>query len=96
MSARLLHVGCRVDGCERKHLARGYCNTHYKREIVRADVDRRSAPIHLEDVEWMAETGEKWTGAIHRLGVKESTLERFLERAERQDLIRKLRRRVAA
>lgn len=91
-----LHVGCKVEGCDAKHLARGYCNTHYKREIVRADTERRSPRIHLEDVEWMAETGETWPIAVERLGVKENTLLRHLERANRYDLIRKLQRRVAA
>ena len=91
-----LHVGCKIDDCDRKHLARGYCNLHYKREIVRPDVERRSPPIHLEDVEWMAETGEVWDRAVERLGVKENTLLRHLERADRYDLIRKLKRRVAA
>ena len=91
-----LHTGCKVDGCDRPHLARGYCNLHYKREIVRADAERRSPRIHTEDVEWMAETGETWLIAVERLGVKENTLLRHLERAGRYDLIQKLQRRLVA
>lgn len=25
------HVGCRIEGCDRPHQARGYCNPHYTR-----------------------------------------------------------------
>lgn len=91
-----LHVGCIVDDCDRKHLARGYCNVHYKQLVVRGGSTRGNPLFHLEDVEWMAETGESWIGALDRLGVKEDTLLRRLERADRYDLIRKLKGRVAA
>lgn len=84
---------CTYPSCDRKHAARGFCQHHYKREITRAGVDRRSPPIHIEDVEWMAETGETWLRAIDRLGVKENTLKRHLERAGRYDLIRRMQRR---
>lgn len=89
---------CTVDGCDRKHLARGYCRTHYAALVTRAGAPRREAPraIHIEDVEWMAETGEVLERAAERLGVKPNTLERQLERAGRYDLVRKLRRRVMA
>lgn len=91
-----LYVGCKVEGCDEKHQARGFCNRHYKREIYRAGVTRRRPPIHLEDVEWMADTGETWERAAERLDVKPNTLLRYLERAHRYDLIRKLQRRVMA
>lgn len=87
---------CAVDGCNRKHRARGYCDTHYKREVVRATAQRRSEPLHLEDIEWLAETGEVWERAIQRLNTREDTLRKFLERHGRYDLIRTLRRRVVA
>lgn len=91
-----LHLGCIVDGCDGKHLARGYCNVHYKRVVIRG-LDAEGSPrIHLEDVEWMADTGETWLIAVERLGVKENTLLRHLERAGRYDLIRKLQRRLVA
>lgn len=89
MSARL----CSVDGCDDRHVARGYCATHYKQQVTRAGAKRRSAPIHIEDVEWMAETGEVWTEAAKRLGVHPKTLERRLARAGRQDLVTTLRTR---
>ena len=28
---RPLHVGCLIEGCERKHYARGLCRMHYMR-----------------------------------------------------------------
>lgn len=37
----------------------------------------------LEDVRWMAETGECLDGAARRLGLSRGTLERFLERNDR-------------
>lgn len=87
---------CTVDGCTDKHLARGYCRHHYGTHIERPDAPRRTPAIHLEDVEWMAETGEEWTRAVERLGVKEATLLRHLERAGRYDLVQKLQRRAVA
>ena len=87
---------CTIDGCSNKHVARGFCRRHYGAYIEPVDTPRRAPAIHLEDVEWMAETGEVWERAIERLGVKENTLRKHLERHGRYDLIGKLRRRVAA
>lgn len=87
---------CAVDGCDRPHAARGYCHLHYKREVARAEVPRRNPALHLEDVEWMASTGEELSRAARRIGVAERTLIRHLERANRYDLIRKLRGRAVA
>ena len=95
MSAKI-YDGCTVPDCDRPHAARGYCNRHYKHYVCRAGRTRRTSAIVLEDVEWMAETGEHWDRAVLRLGVKENTLLRYLERAGRYDLIRRLQKRVAA
>jgi hypothetical protein len=86
---------CSVPGCTAKHVARGFCSVHYKREVSRAGAERRSTaiPIHLEDVEWMADTGETWLGAASRLGVHPKTLERRLHRDGRYDLVTRLRSR---
>lgn len=95
--SRSLNRTCEVDDCDRPHVARGYCRTHYNRN-ARGYLPRgqRSPEIHTEDVEWMAESGEHWDNAIKRLGVKDNTLQKHLERANRYDLIRKLKNRVAA
>lgn len=95
MTARRYN-GCKMEGCEREHTAKGYCNRHYKSQVYRAGRQRRTSAIQLEDVEWMAETGEWWGRAAQRLGVKENTLLRYLERAGRYDLIQKLQKRVPA
>lgn len=87
---------CTIEGCPEKHLARGYCRKHYATHIERPNSPRRASAIVLEDVEWLAETGEVWERAIERLGVKENTLRKYLERHDRYDLIRKLRRREIA
>jgi hypothetical protein len=38
----------------------------------------------LEDLRWMAETGECLEGAAHRLGMQSKSLERFLRRHDRE------------
>lgn len=49
--------------------------------------------LHLEDIEWMDETGETWAGAVTRLHAKPKTVEQFLYRAGRPDLIARLKSR---
>ena len=86
---------CAHDGCIRPSRARGYCHAHYKRMLAGRDMDGRVqlTTDHLEDVEWMAETGESFDRAAERLGVKPASLERFLQRRGRRDLIAALKRR---
>ena len=90
-SSRCPRVGCVMEGCDRKHQARGYCELHYKR-IAKG----QKAPLHIEDIEWMAETGECLTGAARRLGVQPKSVERFLYRNGRMDLHRVLKGREVA
>ena len=54
------YIGCFVEGCNRKHSARGYCNLHVKRLDRHGDVEYSSrqlkgfdphAKLELEDVE---------------------------------------------
>lgn len=83
MSRPATHVTCTVVGCDRKHAARGYCNMHYKREIVyggrgRSDHSPVVAEDRIEDCRWMAETGETLTGAAKRLGIGRTALESWL------------------
>ena len=73
---------CTIDGCDRKHLAHGYCRTHYGHHVL-----GKTAPAHMEDVEWLAATGETWERAAQRLGIKPDSLDRLLRRAGRHDLI---------
>ena len=75
---------CTIDGCERKHLAHGYCRTHYGRHV---EGKAPTATAHMEDVEWLAATGETWERAAQRLGIKPDSLDRLLRRAGRHDLI---------
>lgn len=39
---------CKVEGCERPHKARGYCDAHYKRVLARGD-PRADVPIKKVD-----------------------------------------------
>lgn len=59
---------------------------------TRAEIDAAMA-ARLEDVRWMAETGEHLDGAARRLGISTATLERFLERNDRDALSRLIARR---
>lgn len=56
MSRRRLYTGCRVEGCDRPHAARGYCNACYGALRYRGQLDelptevrqlRRPAPVRL-------------------------------------------------
>lgn len=81
---------CGVEGCPDQHHANGYCMTHNRRwrkygdplhDIHTADADAR-----LEDLRWMAETGEGLTVASARVGEKVKTVEAFLRRYDRECL----------
>lgn len=50
-----------------------------------------AAQERIEDIEFMAATGESFMGAAKRLGIGRSTLGNFLTRYDRQDLTRRLR-----
>lgn len=79
-----LHVGCKIDGCDGKHLARGFCNLHYKRVVVRntpePQADRRTVnpADRIEDCRWMADHGETLSGAARRIGIGRSALDAWL------------------
>ncbi len=116
---------CTVDGCERPHHARGFCNTHRpvarrtnRRLLTDADIailadleigDHQAAEMigrtvesvrtarrrhgfrdtqprdemvaeRLEDLAWLADTGENAVGAARRLGVSHDALDRWCRR----------------
>lgn len=89
-----IHVGCKVDGCDRKHAAKGFCNMHYKREYVYGGRGRTWRPFNpadrLEDCQWMAEHGESLSGAARRLGISRDALDTWLSNHDR-DVLRVLR-----
>lgn len=58
----------------------------YREDGQRRDNAERARAERIEDLEWMAETGESLAGAAHRLGLTLSALEHFLSRAGRLDL----------
>ena len=49
----------------------------------------RPAPL-VENVEWMADTGEVLAGIARRLGISEDSVKRQLQRHGRPDLIRRI------
>jgi hypothetical protein len=61
---------------------------------IDAVAERRAALI--EDVTWMAETGETFVGAARRLGMRPRSLKRTLLRAGHGALIRRLNANTAA
>lgn len=90
-------MSCSVDGCTTTAFARSWCKRHYSAWVRNGSTNtRRYTSAHIEDVEWMAETGETWFGACRRLEVKPKTLEKLLLRKGRADLVAVLRGRCAA
>ncbi len=91
---------CRVTGCERLAIARGYCKRHYKRAAKGATPEEMTmlTDAHLEDLEWMAANGERFDVAAARLHppMKATTLDRALRRVGRLDLLAALQRRGVA
>lgn len=91
---------CTVPGCDTPLWAKGYCNPHYQRHrrygSPYATPTGRRTSIHLEDVEFMADTGETFEGAAARLGVKPNSLEKHLARLGRRDLIHRFNHQLTA
>lgn len=86
---------CTIDGCDRPHAGRGYCQPHYKRwyrygdplgtpevqqpRLLTADV--------VEDLDWMAQHGETLAGAADRIS-KHTDIERTITPTELYDVLR--------
>ena len=86
---------CTIEGCTEPHKARGYCSPHYSVYVLGRKLRRVPAEM-LEDIEWMAVTGESWEGAAMRLGLTVPALERFLYGEKRHDLVAALKGREVA
>lgn len=82
---------CTIEDCPRPHAARGYCRLHYARIIKgarpRDDWQQVDQEARLEDVRWMASTGEGLTGAAERLGISRAALETWLRKYDRTLLV---------
>lgn len=80
---------CAIDGCEKPHKARGYCNRHY---IAWKDHGNPLAgrTWELEDIEWMVQHGESLDGAAARVGLRPGSLADALRRQGRRDLCDRL------
>lgn len=81
---------CSIDGCNTKHHANGYCGAHNRRWKTYGDPMHTVSKINhegrLEDVRWMAATGECLSGAAARLGIAVSALEVWGRRHDRESL----------
>lgn len=81
---------CGVTDCDGPRHAHGYCQPHSRRWLKYGDPMHESVTVNregrLEDVRWMAETGECLDGAARRLGLSRNSLEKWLERNERDVL----------
>lgn len=65
---------CTIDGCERKHIARGWCHTHWKRWKTHGDPLYVAQPHYSSPQESFAARAEQrgdcliWTGATYPAG----------------------------
>ena len=89
---------CAVEGCDRKHRAKGYCGLHYGRYVLGHQPLDRFVGVRteerLEDCRWMAECGEHLTGAANRLGITRNALDTWLRKYD-PDTLRVLTAREA-
>lgn len=82
---------CGVTDCQRPHHSHGYCVMHMHRWLKHGDPTeggRIDADARLEDLRWMADTGEGLSGASARIGAKVKTVEAFLRRHDPDCLAR--------
>lgn len=90
-------AGCITRG---RAIANGWLDAHAWSPATIDDPDARPLTrrvrICIEDLQWMADTGESFTGACQRLRRPPPTVFRTLDRAHRLDLWRRLAAREAA
>lgn len=75
---------CSLEDCNQPHRARGYCGLHYGRVIKGSQPRENWQPFdhtaRIEDVRWMAATGEGLTGAAKRVSISTAALEGWLRK----------------
>lgn len=85
---------CAVTDCDRligNNGGRGWCYLHWRRwHRTGSTDDPKRIVFVLEDVEWMAATGENATGAARRLGIQRGSLQKRLAIEGRADLYKVL------
>lgn len=65
-------------------------STLHRPNSAALDAFHLRARARIEDLEWMATTGENFFGAAKRLGITPEALRRFCERQNRYDLVQVL------
>ena len=65
---------CNIDGCERKHYARGWCTLHYGRWFAKGTTHEPNPHYHDPEEAFAARTSSgpsgcvTWTGALDKIG----------------------------
>lgn len=85
-------TGCARLGCDRRHHAKGLCNTHYvqlRRPAPKVtppgvrDIREAKPALDLAEADWLTSMGQTAAEVAHQLGISPRTIARAYQRAGR-------------
>lgn len=92
-----VHVRCPCVICRSPFEGRGStCSPRCRRRLAAKSQEARRVAAErarIEDLAWMAETGESLTGAARRIGLSRESLERWMRQRDLRDVLAQLQSR---